>query len=198
MELKRIKIEPGALALCVILILYSEAAVPFLAAAVAHELGHLLAAASFSARIEQVKIGLVGAVIRYDNSRLSYGQELVCISAGPAFNLLSAAASAAYGSIFGSEAAYAFAGANIALFLFNMLPVSILDGGRIINISVRALKGPTAADNLSFYADMAVSSVLFIFSAVMTVAGRLNATLMCLSAVMLILCCKKAEIGVKS
>jgi len=198
MELRKIKIKPGSLILIAILTVYSDIAAQFIIAATFHELGHMVAMLAFSAHIEYLEINIGGLAIKYDNYKLSYGQEIVCTASGPAFSLLLAAAAASTGKLASSEFAYVTAGASIALFIFNMLPVSMLDGGRILNQILAKTKGPFFADSFSLLSDIILSASLFIFSSAMTLVGRMNATLPCISAVMLILCCKKAENSVES
>lgn len=197
MELKKFRIAPSVLLPVAILTLYSDIAVPFIVSVLAHELGHFIAIKAFSARIRCVTLYVGGVVIDYDNSSLSYGQDAVCAAAGPAVSLLLAAAAAACGRLTGNDDAYVLTGASAVLFIFNMLPVSVLDGGRILYLIISSIKNPIIAENIRIYADIVLSASLFVLFSYLTLCGKTNGTPLYISAVLLILCCKKAEYSVK-
>ena len=97
---------------------------PFFLAAALHECGHLLALRLLRAPVRELRLGLTGAVIRAE--LLSPRTELLCALAGPAVNLGLA--------LLFRKAAPAFYFCNALLFLYNMLPVPPLDGGRICRL----------------------------------------------------------------
>lgn len=113
--------------------------VAVLAAAALHELGHWAALRLLGAEIRGLRIGILGAVLETDSTRLSYGRELVVLLAGPGANLLGALMLAALGA----ETA---AGAQLVLGGFNLLPVRPLDGGRALYLALSWLLGPAAGD----------------------------------------------------
>lgn len=61
---------------------------------------------------------------------MNYRQELIVAAAGPAVNLMLAAVSSRV------SAGLAFAGVNLALGMFNLLPVGELDGSRILRCAL--------------------------------------------------------------
>lgn len=113
-----------------------------LCAAAVHELGHWLLLRAFGAQISGLRIGILGAVLETDSTRLSYGKELAAVLAGPGANLLCALGLAALG-----EGRWlTLAGANAALCAFNLLPIVPLDGGRALHLAASWLAGPGAGD----------------------------------------------------
>jgi len=111
-----------------------------LMAAAVHESGHLLMLKLLGVHMTSFELSPLGVVIQMDSSQLSYPQELMTVLAGPAVNLLC-------GTIFSLLAArhaelFAPAGAHWVLGLFNLLPVSPLDGGRALRIALYWTRGP--------------------------------------------------------
>ncbi len=118
-----------------------------LLAAAMHEGGHFLALRAFRVPVEGVCLCASGAVIHARGARrLSYGRELAVTLAGPATNLLSALLSASLAARLSWEWGYLFAGTNVLLGVYNLLPVPPLDGGRALYLAVAYCFGPTAGD----------------------------------------------------
>lgn len=101
-----------------------------LAAAAVHEGGHWIALRAFHVPVTALRLTPFGMEMRTLNSRLSYPRELAAVAAGPIANLLCGWALLRLSG--GSREAAA--GAHFALALFNLLPVSTLDGGRILEL----------------------------------------------------------------
>ena len=97
---------------------------PALAGCALHELGHLAA---------------VGAEIQMERP-MSYPGELAAALAGPAANL------AAAWLCCRAEGGALFAGLNLALGCFNLLPVGRLDGGRALHCLLSMSIGPAAEE----------------------------------------------------
>ena len=115
-----------------------EGLVPLAAlACMCHELGHVLSVRLWGGRITAVRLSCVGAELRVSGRRM--GERLPWLTtalAGPAVNLLLALAVARLG--WGGVRGSVFAGLNLTLGCFNLLPVGGLDGGR----ALRALLPP--------------------------------------------------------
>lgn len=94
-----------------------------IAAALLHELGHLLMMRLCGARVRGVSLGIFDVRIDADSPRSLRDDVLITLS-GAAANLLIAAALTPTGSFFGA--------ANLAMGCFNLLPVGSLDGGRLL------------------------------------------------------------------
>ena len=109
-----------------------------LAACLLHELGHYLAIRLAGGDVKLIRLTAVGAEMVLDRP-LGYWRELLAALAGPAVNLSLAA-------LFCRRPwGLGFAGLNLALGCFNLLPVGRLDGGRALWCLLSALAGPEAA-----------------------------------------------------
>lgn len=115
-----------------------------LAAALIHEAGHWVALRVMGARIRGLRIGMLGMVMETDSSRLSYGQELLALLAGPGMNLLCACLLSLLTG--GTEAVI---GAHLVLGLFNLLPARPLDGGRALYLLCAWLLGPDRGERVA-------------------------------------------------
>lgn len=127
-----------------------------LAASAVHEAGHYLVLRAFGAKVHRLRIHILGAVMEADTSRLSYGQELFAVLAGPAANFLCAAMFSALDI----RRFAAFIGANIVLCLFNLLPVRPLDGGRGLYLFLSWQFGTAAGERVSAWIGALCGGVL--------------------------------------
>lgn len=107
-----------------------------LGAAAVHEAGHCLALKLLGGHILGLRLGVFGAELETDCSRLSYGRELLSVLAGPMANLLCAL------WLSGQSGTETVTGAHMALCIFNLLPVRPLDGGRALYLLAAWLAGP--------------------------------------------------------
>ncbi len=100
-----------------------------------HELGHLSAMFFFGEKVRSVQLGYFGMKIDCGDRIFPAGRETVIALAGPAVNLMLAAVF----RLLGFKEVFSL---NLALALFNLLPVKMLDGGRILAlfISPRAMR----------------------------------------------------------
>lgn len=113
-----------------------------LGAAAVHEWGHWAALRALGARVNGMRLSVLGAVLETDSGRLSYGGELAAVLAGPGANLLTALALTALGGGRWPAAV----GANLVLCAFNLLPIRPLDGGRALYLLAAWLAGPAAGE----------------------------------------------------
>lgn len=128
-------------------------------AAIAHECGHYAMLRRFGARVTRLSVTVFGAEMQVqDVARLSYGAEMLAVLAGPATNLLLALALGALGSRW--EGAYLFAGTNLVLGTFNLLPARPLDGGRLLWLGIAWISDPFAADRVTMWVSFVTSLAL--------------------------------------
>lgn len=134
------EVTGGFLLLCAWLnYLDGQGIVPLaLLACALHELGHLCAIRGMGGRVRRLSITAIGAEMEVDRA-LSYGGELLAALAGPLVNL---ALALLFCRLRGGAV---FAGLNLVLCCFNLLPVGRLDGGRVLRCLLAWLFGPEAA-----------------------------------------------------
>lgn len=97
-----------------------------------HECGHLLCIFVFQEKPQKIEFGLFGMrIVRADDIRLNYRQEIVTALAGPVVNLFFFLFFSVVYLLFGkSDIAFTCCFVNMYIFLFNAMPVFSLDGGR--------------------------------------------------------------------
>lgn len=123
-------------------------------------------------QIKKLRLSVTGAELHM-NRTLSYGREFICALAGPLVNVIAAVVAARIGS-------EVFAGINLALAFFNLLPVSVLDGGRALSCLVSFILDPNAAQRLGAWVDRIVSVVLVLGGTALFGTGG-NVTLLIVS-----------------
>ena len=170
---------------------------PLLLAALFHELGHLLALGILGGRLLGVTLGLTGVSFQVDTRRLSYGGEALAALTGPAFSLLLAVGAALLGRRWGSPWWYVLSGVSTALGLFNLLPVSVLDGGRCVFMLLQSFFGPAAARTASGALDGALCGLLWVAGLLGCVRTGGNFSLLLAAASLTIYCCKRREKDVR-
>lgn len=91
-----------------------------------HELGHLLLISKSGVAVEKISFGYFGVRIETGGAIPSKGREIAVSAAGPAVN-------AALGTAFLFFGPNWAAVMNFALAAFNLMPVPMLDGGKILS-----------------------------------------------------------------
>ena len=121
--------------------------VSVLLAAAVHECGHLILLRLLHVPVEGLRLSALGAeIFAHGTQRLSYGRELLVTLAGPAANLFTAVIFAQISLRTQWLEGYLFAGTNIVLGAYNLLPILPLDGGRILYLVTAFFLGPMVGD----------------------------------------------------
>ena len=141
MRLGRLEVSGGALAVLALLYYLDDSGVTgwVLLGCFLHELGHWVAIRALGGRVVRLRLSWAGAELRLSSARpLSPRGTLLAALAGPGANLLAAWV----GTELSRRGAglYFFAGLNLGLAAFNLLPAGWLDGGRVLE-ALLALAG---------------------------------------------------------
>ena len=127
-----------------------------------HELGHLAMLLLFHRHVQTVSLCGAGALFVPSAACGAYWQDILVSLAGPAVNLLLAAALGLLGRWW--EPLYLLAGAQAVLGCFNLLPILPLDGGRMLWLALCWGTDPFLADRVAQAVSLAAAGLL-------TVAG---------------------------
>ena len=148
-----------------------QAIVPLaMAACMLHELGHYAVIRVMGGNIKQIRLTAIGAEMVLSRP-MGYWQEGAAALAGPAANLLLARLLCRW------EWGVLFAGLNLVLCFFNLLPAGRLDGGRALNCAIALLAGPDAADRAGEWLTLLVTGLLLAGSVLVLGRGG-NVTLL--------------------
>src|SRR5262245_57329613 len=159
---------------------------------VLHEFGHVFAARAYGIRTSDVELLPIGGVASLERMPEKPSQEIVVALAGPAVNLVIAAALIGLlGASFDltqmtqleqatSTLAGRVAAANVALCLFNLIPAFPMDGGRVLRALLAVSLGYTRATRVAATIGQALA---FVFA----LLGLLGNPLLILIAVFIFL-----------
>lgn len=141
-----------------------------------HELGHVLALILCKAKIKSIKLSAFGMKIIKSDASLKLFQEITISLAGVLANLL--VAGVLYLHTFQSMRVMLLISANLAVALFNLLPVGDLDGGELARILSEYYLKPGLAYTLSLVFSFLALVPLFAASIYLIIAPDRNFTLM--------------------
>jgi len=162
-----------------------------LGAVLIHELGHVIALRACGGRVSEITVGACGFEITPDR-QLSYLKDAAVLLSGP----LAGFAAAFILRLSHCESCDFFIGANFVYAVFNLLPISVLDGGGALYAIISHLCGPDTGWSVRTVLDCAVSAVLLV-AGLYALFSCANPTLALCAVYMYNLCCKKGPAGVK-
>lgn len=162
-----------------------------------HESGHIIAVILSGGRISHAEADTGGLELRYSGGSMSYAADALLSAAGPAASLFAAILCSTLGKYLEFTGMDFFTGLNLLFFLFNLLPVSVLDGGKIFFAVIASLFGPFAAEKFRIFLDAAIIAALFAGGAAVMFRYPHNPTLLICAVVIADSCCKYNDCGVK-
>lgn len=157
-------------------------------ALVIHELGHIAAMKLLGSMPERIELKPAVVHIVKPKDLMSYKKEIAVLAAGPLAGAAAAALSAALYFFAGqSDILLGLCTSNIALTLFNMLPISELDGGKILEyvLSMKLCAG--SAKRISAAVSYVFTAALIAAGTAMLLCGYNNLTVLITGLYMLIL-----------
>lgn len=173
---KGIEVSGGALLLGALLYYFDDQGLFLLSmlACAIHELGHLLAILALGGQVTRLRLTCVGAEMRLSTRHAIgwMGQVLAALS-GPLVNLAAGLLSV---RLLG-EKGWCFAGINLALGAFNLLPAGCLDGGRALCFLLGPLLGDDGAARFLNILACALAAGLLAGALILLWYGTLNLTL---------------------
>lgn len=176
---RRVEVSGGALLLGAVLFYLDDQGL-FLLSLLAcgiHELGHYLAILALGGQVRLLRVTCVGAEMRLaSRSPMGWPGQLLAALAGPLVNLAMGFASV---RLWG-EAGWCFAGINLALGTFNLLPAGCLDGGRALSCLLTPLLGREGANRFLRVLAVALAAGLLAGTMILLWYGSFNLTLLLL------------------
>lgn len=147
-------------------------------ACLCHELGHYAAIRGLGGRVRRVRLSAVGAEMALSQARpLGPGALFLAAVSGPVTNLALALLSARLATRFGEDW-FLFAGLNLGLAGFNLLPVAQLDGGRAVYSLIALLCSQEAAERVSAVLSVLTAALLLAAGALVLWETKSNFTLL--------------------
>lgn len=164
-----IKFSAVVFAALFLLLETSEFTVSLLAAAAAHEAGHLIAMIVSGNRPKSITVYPFGIDIASGHSLCSYRTDIFISAAGCAVNLL---LSAVFFAVLPT-----FAQCCAVLFLLNILPVKSLDGGRIVECFLLLRMDQDRAEGILYVTSFIFIVLLWMLSIYLLLFAPFNPTL---------------------
>ncbi len=181
----KIKAEPSFILTIAILFLTNEAkyALFMLSSALVHELGHILTLRALHIRIVSVTLGLFGGTITREKRLISYPAEAAVALSGGAVNIISAIIFFLILQIrFDADIFFLFL-SNCAYALFNLMPISGLDGGTALTALLSMKLELTTAERAGRIVSRLALSALISLSVFLVTRSAYNISLMILSLI---------------
>ncbi len=150
----------------------TEEALLFLLAVLIHEGGHLFAIALMDVPLKSFSLSPLGAEITMADPYLSYRKEILIALAGPGAGLFCTAGLVSLIRQSFAPLPIYFFFCNLFLALFNLLPISGLDGGKILSSLLYQLWREDVARNIFSAVHTVTLSLLFLFGLIFLIENR--------------------------
>lgn len=160
--------------------------IPTLFAVFIHESGHLLAMWAADCQPKAVRLIPTSVQIIRGFSHKKYGEAAIAFC-GPAANLVLFGVLYANYNIFGSEISLNFAILNLVIAVFNLLPVSGLDGGTILTLFIARFTNIYKAESIIRIVTVVFAVVAFLLGVYLASSGTVNISVF-IVAIYLLVC----------
>lgn len=132
--LQVLEVQPGGWLLLAVIYFFLELDVFLivLLCVLIHETGHLIMLDWFQIKVRRINLDLTGLSIQFNEAKLQGIKGAITAAAGPSAGITAAVLGSFVGNAIENEQLLLFAGSNLALSLFNLLPAKPLDGWRIL------------------------------------------------------------------
>lgn len=146
----------------------------------AHELAHLLAMLLFKGNVLSISFEIFGIRIVKTDSLLLH-EEIITLLAGPSVNILLFFLCS--GSALPSVSL--IAAVNLAIGVFNLLPVGSLDGGMVVSLLCNHFWGSKTGNKVVFAISLIILVPLVVLGIILLVQTRTNFSLLAVSLFLL-------------
>lgn len=126
-----------------------------------HEYTHYIVAVLYGYKIDKMELNLWGGVLNMEDYVLKPSHEIVILISGPLFNLFNALAFNILYQYFNNPLIKEIVYVNTVLGVFNLIPISPLDGGKIIRLYLSYFMGYGKAIKISLFFSKISSIMLF-------------------------------------
>ena len=151
-------------------------ALPMLFAVIMHEIGHLFAMWMLDCTPKSIRLIPASVQITKSISK-PYRNDITVALFGPLSNLVLFFALYCNFLVFKSQITLCYALINLLVALFNLLPVTGLDGGTVLYSVIAKRKGPDKASLTLKIITSVLAVAVFITAVTLTVRGKLNLSL---------------------
>jgi len=179
--MKKLKIDPGFILFFATICICASmnAVLVFVLSAGIHEAAHAAAIKLAGGTVDCLHLSVSGGKMLYHRENgMSYLQDAAIAAVGPLSNLISAFIAAG----FENEFAVLFSGGSLLLGVFNLLPVTPFDGGRIVYCALCMIADPDIVQRALNVFSAALSGLLLFAGAWMLIRTEYNATLLIMGA----------------
>ena len=178
---RRVEVSGGFLLLAALLWYLDEDGTLLLAGAacVLHELAHCVTIRSLGGKISKLRLSIAGAELVLSGVQpLGPVSQLLAAVSGPVANLAAALLAARLAERGGGETLWVFAGLNLGLAGFNLLPMSQLDGGQAVRSLAGIFLPEIVAERITAVLSWTVSIGIPVLGAVLFWQNRANFTML--------------------
>jgi stage IV sporulation protein FB len=127
-----------------------------------HEMAHAFTAKKKGYNVNKIELNFYGGVAEI-TSHMSVKDTLIVVAAGPLTNLVLAALAFGINIFLPLSFWTEFIYINLVLFVFNILPIMPMDGGRIL-MSILQLFKVKSANRITYTTSLICSIIMFVFS----------------------------------